>query len=64
MITKTELALLVALIVVLITAGIAMGPGEDPNVEYCKQYLVVPEKYIDRVPPECTGEYFKARQHE
>jgi len=56
---------IVVLIITISMAFISRAQNESYDksaYENCKQYEIIPEKYIDKVPSGCIPQWFKANQ--
>lgn len=56
-------SILLALVSLLALMGWIQATGYDKNMrEHCKQYEIIPEKYIDKVPSGCVPQWFEANR--
>lgn len=56
---------LILSIVVVCSAGIAVLQAEgykQATIDNCKQYEIIPEQYIDKVPDGCVPQWFEANR--
>ena len=57
LVTVVLFILTVCIGIYLIELGKLQGIKRD--IEYCQQFKIVPEKYINKIPSMCVPEYFK-----
>ena len=55
-------ALLFVFAVTISLGVISAESYEGVTREHCKQYEIVPEEHLDRVPDGCVAQYFEAKK--
>ena len=73
--TESKLGFESANVIVAIGFGVILGMSvvgllfsikkyKDTTKDYCQQYLIYPEKHLDKVPPACQPLWFKENGNE